>query len=64
MRLRQATQRDHSARRWSDGGEGEIDGWTLQWTKTHVRVRRNLEPGQGRPFGCSPSTSPPLMIGW
>ena len=35
---------------WSDGGEGEVNGWTLQWTRTHVRVHRNLEPGQGDAF--------------
>jgi hypothetical protein len=36
--------------RWLDGGEGEIDGWTAQWTRSQVRVLRSLEPGRFRPF--------------
>ncbi|HEX2361025.1 MAG TPA: hypothetical protein VHI11_03020 [Jiangellaceae bacterium] len=36
---------------WADGGEGDLDGWTSQWTRTHVYVVRNLEPGgRLRPF--------------
>jgi hypothetical protein len=36
---------------WADGGEGELDGWTSQWTCTHVYVVRNPTPGGPlRPF--------------
>jgi hypothetical protein len=36
---------------WVDGGEGELDGWTSQWTRTHVCIMRSLEPGSRlRPF--------------
>ena len=35
---------------WVDGGEGELDGWTAQWTRTHVRILRSLEPGRFRAF--------------
>lgn len=35
---------------WADGGEGQVDGWTSQWTRTHVCVLRSLEPGRFRPF--------------
>jgi hypothetical protein len=35
---------------WTDGGEGELDGWTSQWTRTHVCIVRGLEPGRFRPF--------------
>ena len=35
---------------WVDGGEGELDGWTSQWTRTHVCVVRSLEPGRFLPF--------------
>jgi hypothetical protein len=35
---------------WLDGGEGEIDGWTAQWTRSYVRVLRSLEPGRFRTF--------------
>jgi hypothetical protein len=31
---------------WADGGEGELDGWTSQWTRTHVCIVRSLEPGR------------------
>jgi hypothetical protein len=31
---------------WADGGKGELDGWTSQWTRTHVRIVRSLEPGR------------------
>jgi hypothetical protein len=27
---------------WVDGGEGELDGWTALWTKTHVCAMRSL----------------------
>jgi hypothetical protein len=35
---------------WKDGGEGELDGWTSQWTRTHVCVVRSLEPGRFPPL--------------
>jgi hypothetical protein len=36
---------------WVDGGEGELGGWTSQWTRTHVYVVRNPTGGGPlRPF--------------
>jgi hypothetical protein len=35
---------------WVDGGDGELEGWTSQWTRTHVCIVRSLEPGGFRPF--------------
>ena len=29
---------------WSDGTEGEVNGWTSQWTKSHVCVVRETAP--------------------
>jgi hypothetical protein len=29
---------------WSDGTEGEVNGWTSQWTRTHVCVVRESPP--------------------
>ncbi len=25
---------------WDDGTQGEVNGWTSQWTRTHVSVSR------------------------
>ena len=42
---------------WVDGGEGVLDGWTSQWTRTHVYVVRN-PPGEPlRPFWALAGTS-------
>jgi hypothetical protein len=30
--------------RWTDGTEGEVNGWTIQWTCTHVCVVRESAP--------------------
>ena len=35
---------------WVDGGESDLDGWTAQWTRTHVCIMRSLEPGRLRAF--------------
>jgi hypothetical protein len=29
---------------WTDGMEGEVNGWTSQWTRTHVCVVRESAP--------------------
>lgn len=29
---------------WNDGTEGEVNGWTSQWTKSHVCVVRESAP--------------------
>ena len=29
---------------WTDGTEGEVNGWTSQWTRTHVCVVRETAP--------------------
>jgi hypothetical protein len=29
---------------WTDGTEGEVNGWTSQWTRTHVCVYRETAP--------------------
>jgi hypothetical protein len=29
---------------WTDGTEGEVNGWTSQWTRTHVCVVRKSAP--------------------
>jgi hypothetical protein len=29
---------------WSDGTRGEVNGWTSQWTRTHVCVVRETAP--------------------
>lgn len=42
---------------WVDGGKGELDGWTSQWTRSHVYVMRSLEPGPFRSFWYAPATS-------
>jgi hypothetical protein len=40
---------------WTDGTEGEVNGWTSQWTGTHVCVYRESAPPY-HPVGCEPST--------
>jgi hypothetical protein len=29
---------------WTDGTEGEVNGWTSQWTESHVCVYRETAP--------------------
>jgi hypothetical protein len=29
---------------WTDGTEGEVNGWTSQWSRTHVCVVRETAP--------------------
>jgi hypothetical protein len=29
---------------WNDGTEGEVNGWTSQWTKSHICVVRESAP--------------------
>jgi hypothetical protein len=41
---------------WTDGMEGEVNGWTSQWTRTHVCVVRESAPRITR-SGYGPQTS-------
>lgn len=40
-----STEKDLVVRvQWNDGTEGEVNGWTSQWTKSHVCVVRESAP--------------------
>ena len=39
---------------WDDGTESEVNGWTSQWTTSHVCVVREFAPPY-RPFGMRAS---------
>jgi hypothetical protein len=41
---------------WTDGTEGEVNGWTSLWTRTDVCVVRETAPPYHR-SGCGPQTS-------